>query len=57
MYYIVNYDKWFSYKKAFSKFSDAFMMQQLVAPDASIEYFDGFNREIMWRPEWEEGKA
>ena len=44
---------WWSYKRAFGKFSDAFMIQQLVAPDAQIEYFDGISREIVWKPEWE----
>lgn len=54
MYYIINKKLWWSYKRAFGTFKDAFMIQQLVAPDAHIEYFDGIEREIVWNPEWED---
>ena len=53
MYYITHpYSSW-SYKRAFTKFHDAFMVQQLVAPDAQIEFFDGLSGEIVWDPRWE----
>jgi hypothetical protein len=53
MYYITHPFLWWSYKRAFTKFHDAFMMQQLVAPDAQIEFFDGMSREVVWKSEWE----
>ena len=53
MYFIVNYERWWNYKRPFAKFHDAFMMQQLVDPDANIEYFDGVSREVVWNPLWE----
>ena len=53
MYFIVNYERWWNYKRPFAKFHDAFMMQQLIDPDANIEYFDGVSREVVWNPLWE----
>jgi len=52
MYYIVDAQRWWAYKRSFGKFADAFMILQLVWPDAHIEYFDGVNREICWDPNW-----
>ena len=53
MYYILDYRRFWSYKRAFGKFSDAFMIQQLVDPNACIEYFDGEKHEVVWDPRWE----
>jgi len=53
MYYIISEKYWWSYKRSFGLFNDAYMIQQLVCPDALIEYWDGVNREIVWKPEWE----
>ena len=53
VYYIVHPLTWWSYKRSFYNFADAYMIQQLVAPDAGIEYFDGVRSDVCWNPAWE----
>ena len=53
MYYVIDYNSWWSYKKPLDDFHSAYMLQQLVNPHAQIEYWNGEEREIVWDPKWE----
>lgn len=55
MYYIVERFRNWSYRKPFNNFLQAYWIQQLINPDAEIVYFDGYNEELMWSPDWEGG--
>ena len=62
MYKIVNYERWWSYKKVFNTFKDAFMMYELLGfenePDNIIVAYGENGEEVVYNPNWiQEGEG